>query len=127
MSKNDSILITIWNQRKIHKRKGAGFLGCIRIMSNAISRIKDTGLTRLDLCKKDDNDLDPVRGQIVVSIESRDHDDRIPGGRTVQDARMIRPPIPPPPQVQETNELPEGWEERRTPTGRIQYINHYTR
>lgn len=47
IGKTDSITISIWNHKKIHKRQGAGFLGCIRLLSNAISRLKDTG------CKSD--------------------------------------------------------------------------
>uniref|UniRef100_A0AAQ4QHA1 E3 ubiquitin-protein ligase n=1 Tax=Gasterosteus aculeatus aculeatus TaxID=481459 RepID=A0AAQ4QHA1_GASAC len=45
IGKTDSITISIWNHKKIHKRQGAGFLGCIRLLSNAISRLKDTGLS----------------------------------------------------------------------------------
>ena len=35
--------ISVWNHKKIHKKQGAGFLGCVRIMSNAITQLKDTG------------------------------------------------------------------------------------
>uniref|UniRef100_A0A6Q2YTF6 E3 ubiquitin-protein ligase n=1 Tax=Esox lucius TaxID=8010 RepID=A0A6Q2YTF6_ESOLU len=49
IGKTDSITISLWNHKKIHKRQGAGFLGCIRLLSNAISRLKDTG------CKPSDN------------------------------------------------------------------------
>ncbi|XP_076803668.1 E3 ubiquitin-protein ligase SMURF2-like isoform X2 [Clavelina lepadiformis] len=118
VGKSDSITISVWNHRKVHKRQGAGFLGCIRIMSNAINRLKDTGYQRLDLCKSAKNDQEPVRGQIVVSIESRDLDDRTPSNAVI-DARSL---IPPPNE----NDLPEGWEARVT-NGRVQYVNHYTR
>lgn len=47
IGKTDSITISIWNHKKIHKRQGAGFLGCIRLLSNAISRLKDTGCRSL--------------------------------------------------------------------------------
>ncbi|GFR93525.1 E3 ubiquitin-protein ligase SMURF2 [Elysia marginata] len=40
----DSITISVWNHKKIHKKQGAGFLGCVRIMPNAMHHIKDTGL-----------------------------------------------------------------------------------
>ncbi|GFN79787.1 E3 ubiquitin-protein ligase smurf2 [Plakobranchus ocellatus] len=39
----DSITISVWNHKKIHKKQGAGFLGCVRIMPNALHHIKDTG------------------------------------------------------------------------------------
>uniref|UniRef100_A0A8C9RDG7 E3 ubiquitin-protein ligase SMURF1 n=1 Tax=Scleropages formosus TaxID=113540 RepID=A0A8C9RDG7_SCLFO len=45
IGKSDSITISVWNQKKIHKKHGAGFLGCVRLLSNAISRLKDTGLS----------------------------------------------------------------------------------
>ena len=43
IGKLDAITISVWNHRKIHKKEGGGFLGCVRIMSNAIQRLKDTG------------------------------------------------------------------------------------
>uniref|UniRef100_A0A8C4NTJ9 HECT-type E3 ubiquitin transferase n=1 Tax=Dicentrarchus labrax TaxID=13489 RepID=A0A8C4NTJ9_DICLA len=43
IGKADSITISVWNHKKIHKKQGAGFLGCVRLLSNAINRIKDTG------------------------------------------------------------------------------------
>ncbi|XP_014873801.1 E3 ubiquitin-protein ligase SMURF2-like [Poecilia latipinna] len=68
---------------------------------------------RLDLNKLSPNDSDTVRGQIVVSLQSRD---RIgTGGPVVDCSRLF------------DNDLPDGWEERRTASGRIQYLNHITR
>lgn len=46
IGKTDSITISVWNHKKIHKKQGAGFLGCVRLLSNAISRLKDTGCER---------------------------------------------------------------------------------
>lgn len=43
IGKSDSITISVWNHKKIHKKQGAGFLGCVRLLSNAINRLKDTG------------------------------------------------------------------------------------
>ncbi|KPP77265.1 E3 ubiquitin-protein ligase SMURF2-like, partial [Scleropages formosus] len=91
IGKSDSITISVWNHKKIHKKQGAGFLGCVRLLSNAISRLKDTGL----------------------SLQSRD---RIGSGGPVVDCSRLF-----------DNDLPDGWEERRTATGRIQYLNHITR
>uniref|UniRef100_A0A3B4GY87 HECT-type E3 ubiquitin transferase n=1 Tax=Pundamilia nyererei TaxID=303518 RepID=A0A3B4GY87_9CICH len=65
IGKSDSITISVWNHKKIHKKQGAGFLGCVRLLSNAINRLKDTGYQRLDLNKLSPNDSDTVRGQIV--------------------------------------------------------------
>lgn len=43
IGKSDSITISVWNHKKIHKKQGAGFLGCVRLLSNSINRLKDTG------------------------------------------------------------------------------------
>lgn len=43
ISKTDTITISIWNHRKVHKKHGSGFLGCVRIVNSLIQRLKDTG------------------------------------------------------------------------------------
>lgn len=43
LGKTDNITISVWNYRKIHKKQGGGFLGCVRIVSSLIQRLKDTG------------------------------------------------------------------------------------
>ena len=43
LSRSDSVTISVWNYRKVHKRQGAGFLGCIRLNPGSITRLKDTG------------------------------------------------------------------------------------
>lgn len=115
----DSITISVWNHKKIHKKQGAGFLGCVRIMSNAIQQLKDTGFQRLDLQRQSSDDTETVRGQIVISLISRD---RGGSGPTVTDATGISQAIP-----YDPNELPDGWEERRAASGRVHYVNHVTR
>lgn len=239
VSKSDSIEISVWNQRKTNKKKGGGFLGCIKIMSNMIGRLKDTGPQRLDLCRQDsdENNADPIRGgfqcfvitaiscssferfylnphagcyniirahvpleilhtgrwssvffstfglhacllfgfgltpgihhlpnfnadppvlllgfqirtsllyvislyfvslstnsirfvrfsagQIVISIASRDHEDRITSNSVV-DARSLATRT----SNLTPNDVPDGWEVRPTASGRVQYVNHYTR
>ncbi|KAM9482458.1 E3 ubiquitin-protein ligase SMURF2-like [Clarias gariepinus] len=113
IGKLDSITISVWNHKKIHKKQGAGFLGCVRLLSNVINRLKDTGYQKLDLNKLGPNNNDTIKGQIVVSLQSTD---RIgTGGPLVDCSRLF------------DNDLPDGWEERRTATGRIQYLNHITR
>ncbi|KAF3852328.1 hypothetical protein F7725_005683 [Dissostichus mawsoni] len=109
IGKADSITISVWNHKKIHKKQGAGFLGCVRLLSNAINRLKTLAVNqRLDLNKLGPNDNDTVR----VSLQSRD---RIgTGGPVVDCSRLF------------DNDLPDGWEERRTASGRIQYLNHIT-
>lgn len=49
ISKTDTITISVWNQRKVHKKQGGGFLGCVRIVNHLIQRLKDTG------CKYNEN------------------------------------------------------------------------
>lgn len=43
LSRSDSVTISVWNSRKVHKRQGAGFLGCVRLNPGSIARLKDTG------------------------------------------------------------------------------------
>lgn len=114
----DSITISVWNHKKIHKKQGAGFLGCVQIKSNAIQQLKDTGFQRLDLQRNNADDSDNVRGQIVISLISRDR-----GGSGSGPVNTDAPALIP----QDPNELPEGWEERRTASGRVHYVNHMTR
>lgn len=120
LSRTDSITISVWNHKKVQKKQGAGFLGCVRIMANAIQQLKDTGYQRLDLMRNTAGEEggDLVRGQIVISLLSRDGHglgsqnvvvDNSMGSITCQD------------------DLPEGWEQRRTATGRVYYVNHWSR
>ncbi|XP_076648828.1 SMAD specific E3 ubiquitin protein ligase isoform X1 [Halictus rubicundus] len=122
IGKNDGITISVWNHKKIHKKKGGGFLGCVRILSNTIQRLKDTGYQRLDLCKAHSDDTDVVKGQIVVSLLSRDgHNGAVSntvGHNAVVDVLG---------DLSCPTDLPEGWEERRTQSGRLYYVNHYLR
>ena len=43
LGRGDGITISVWNQKKIHKKEGGGFLGCVRIVASTIQRMKDTG------------------------------------------------------------------------------------
>uniref|UniRef100_A0A672N152 E3 ubiquitin-protein ligase n=1 Tax=Sinocyclocheilus grahami TaxID=75366 RepID=A0A672N152_SINGR len=78
IGKTDSITISVWNHKKIHKKQGAGFLGCVRLLSNAISRLKDTGCEFFEL-----NDFSlTIYFIFVVSLQTRD---RIGSGGPVVD------------------------------------------
>ncbi|CAG0896508.1 unnamed protein product [Darwinula stevensoni] len=123
LGKNDGITITVWNHKKVHKKGKAGFLGCVRIMSNAIHRLKDTGYQRLDLCKAGPDDPDTVRGQIVISLLSRDSGPGS-GSRNVVVDRLGTPRAT---QHPPGTQSPLHWEERQTPLGRLYYINHHAR
>ena len=51
LSSEDSITISVWNDKKIQAKKdgvvkmnnAAAILGCVKLLSNAIQRLKDTG------------------------------------------------------------------------------------
>ncbi|XP_054282243.1 E3 ubiquitin-protein ligase SMURF2-like [Macrosteles quadrilineatus] len=120
IGKGDGITISVWNQKKVHKKQGSGFLGCVKIMANTIQRLKDTGYQRLELCKASADDPDVVRGQIVVSLLSRDGGGGGGGGGhnavVDRDGALSCPA-----------DLPPGWEERRTSAGRLFYVNHHTK
>ncbi|KAF7993940.1 hypothetical protein HCN44_011209 [Aphidius gifuensis] len=122
IGKNDGITISVWNHRKIHKKQGGGFLGCVKIQSSTIQRLKDTGYQRLELCKAQIDDTDVIKGQIVVSLLSRDgHNGAVSntvGHNAVVDVLG---------ELSCPTDLPDGWEERRTEIGRLYYVNHYTK
>uniref|UniRef100_A0A8B9BU67 HECT-type E3 ubiquitin transferase n=1 Tax=Anser brachyrhynchus TaxID=132585 RepID=A0A8B9BU67_9AVES len=84
IGKSDSITISVWNHKKIHKKQGAGFLGCVRLLSNAINRLKDTG------CKC--NIFNNSFIILIVSLQSRD---RIgTGGQVVDCSRLFDNDLP---------------------------------
>lgn len=131
IGKNDTITISVWNHRKVIKKHGSGFLGCVKIVNSLIQRLKDTGFQCLDLGKASVDDPEPVKGQVIISLLSRDG----PCGGT---PLAIVSPLgelhgPSPEHIIEnntgptSNELPPGWEERRTTNGRLYYVNHLTR
>jgi len=116
IGKSDAITISVWNDKKVHKKNGAGFLGCVRLLSNSINRLKDTGYQRLDLVSDNNNPL-PVKGQIVISLLSRD-------GHGSGSLNAVVDPLG---NLSCPADLPEGWEERRTTAGRVYYVDHYFR
>ncbi len=169
---SDAITISVWNEKKVHKPGGAGgkksssstsapsnsgFLGCVRLLSNAIERLKNTGYQKIDLVADSNNPL-PVKGQIVVSLQSRDV--KGTGEKSEDNFRDVPNktgdvfffegsmnavvddlgnlsfsggggiPIAigaASAQRQVSEELPEDWEERRNANGRVYYVNHRTR
>lgn len=57
LGRGDGITISIWNHRKIHKKQGGGFLGCVRISAATIQRLKDTGCKKKNINKKQSLDI----------------------------------------------------------------------
>uniref|UniRef100_A0A8C6KQN5 HECT-type E3 ubiquitin transferase n=1 Tax=Nothobranchius furzeri TaxID=105023 RepID=A0A8C6KQN5_NOTFU len=88
IGKTDSITISVWNHKKIHKKQGAGFLGCVRLLSNTISRLKDTG------CEYLFGFLSAYVSLSILSLQSRD---RIGSGGPVVDCSRLF-----------DNDLPDG-------------------
>lgn len=178
----DGIVISIWNQRKVQKKHGSGFLGCVRINATMILRLKDTGYQRLNLSKGSPEDQDQIKGQIIVSLVSRaglmnaggnatplavvgpSGDVRGPNGALDSSRNMsgdslhslddsltanvsnlsmtssdhgldddsgsrstgARKNVSGQSASTTSRDLPEGWEERRTPSGQKYYVNHMT-
>lgn len=81
----------------------------------------------LELGKASQDDNEPVRGQIIISLLSRDG----PCGGTplavVGPQGELRGPSDCETSPTENDELPPGWEERRTSNGRLYYVNRLTR
>lgn len=146
LGRNDSITITVWNQRKIHK--GSGFLGCVRIPPETIQRLKGAGcklqhtnenalshinkwylfllflVQRLDLGKFSTDDDEMVRGQIIIAFLSKDGPCSGNPLAIVGPGGDVRGPSE---DDSSEDSLPEGWEERRTVKGRVYYVNHTTK
>lgn len=110
-------------------------MGCVRITSSTVQRLKDTGYQRLDLCKSSPDDPTPIRGQIIISLLSRD---AITGSGNplaiVGPAGEVHGPDDdenPSEHHQRNNSnnnvLPNGWEERKTADGRSYYVNHVSK
>lgn len=81
------------------------------------------------MCKSSPDDPTPVKGQIIISLLSRD---AITGAGNplaiVGPAGEVQGPAEDEvPTESRQSPLPEGWEDRRTPDGRIYYVNHVTR
>lgn len=119
----ESITISVWNQRKVHKGRGAGFLGCIRITPLAIQRLKDHGYQRLDLTAVNPAEHDYITGQVVVSIVTCE--------KVSNNVADMWGNIP---SIMNTNmstndddsDIPPGWDLRKTPNGRVQFVNNVT-
>uniref|UniRef100_A0A673CGU1 HECT-type E3 ubiquitin transferase n=1 Tax=Sphaeramia orbicularis TaxID=375764 RepID=A0A673CGU1_9TELE len=134
IGKADSITISVWNHKKIHKKQGAGFLGCVRLLSNAINRLKDTGCKYLPAseysspsgrplsCVVDENTpvMTPVNGAEASGP---------PGEHRIQERRvrsqrhrnyMSRTHLHTPP------DLPEGYEQRTTQQGQVYFLHTQT-
>ena len=76
---------------------------------------------RLDLCKANADDTEPVKGQIVVSLLSREMGN---GSSSNVGHTAVADPLG---DISCPDLLPEGWEERRTSAGRLYYVNHHTK
>ncbi|KXJ74214.1 hypothetical protein RP20_CCG014111 [Aedes albopictus] len=80
---------------------------------------------RLELCKASHDDPDPVKGQIIVSLMSRDGTTGGTPLAIVGPAGDVRGPDDDEEILKD--ELPAGWEERLTQTNRVYYVNHVTK
>ncbi|KAI8436074.1 hypothetical protein MSG28_004186 [Choristoneura fumiferana] len=135
LTKGDGITISIWNQRKVQKRQGSGFLGCVRILPSTVHKLKDTGYQCLELCEDGSGETCGVRGQVIVSLLSRDGARGEPASAAgegsplavVGPAGEVRAPREPPLQNIAPQPLPQHWEERFTSSGRPYYVNHALR
>ncbi|XP_063380930.1 E3 ubiquitin-protein ligase SMURF2 [Cydia fagiglandana] len=133
LTKADGITISVWNQRKVQKRQGSGFLGCVRIQPSTVHKLKDTGYQCLELCEDGSGETCGVRGQVIVSLMSRDGTRGEPASAAgegsplavVGPAGDVRAPREPAANTQKP--LPQHWEERFTASGRAYYVNHALR
>uniref|UniRef100_A0A8C6V8F2 HECT-type E3 ubiquitin transferase n=1 Tax=Neogobius melanostomus TaxID=47308 RepID=A0A8C6V8F2_9GOBI len=142
IGKSDSITISVWNHKKIHKKQGAGFLGCVRLLSNAINRLKDTGCKysvcllirpaseysspgRPLSCIVDENTPVTTNGATpTTAIPTNEGDHPRAQERRVRSQRhrnyMSRTHLHTPP------DLPEGYEQRTTQQGQVYFLHTQT-
>jgi len=132
LSSTNSITITVYNNKQ-SKKPHSGFMGCVRIMPNVIQTLKDTGFQRMYLHKTRADGSDAGKaGQIAVSILLLNNV-RIGGssGNVNHNYESIdvnnieneqqQPSLT---FLNDNDGLPPGWEERKTSTGRVYYVNH---
>uniref|UniRef100_A0A7N6FEI3 HECT-type E3 ubiquitin transferase n=1 Tax=Anabas testudineus TaxID=64144 RepID=A0A7N6FEI3_ANATE len=133
IGKSDSITISVWNHKKIHKKQGAGFLGCVRLLSNAINRLKDTGCKpaseysspgRPLSCIVDENTPISTNGATPTTALPPSDGDQRAQERRVRSQRhrnyMSRTHLHTPP------DLPEGYEQRTTQQGQVYFLHTQT-
>ncbi|EFN81984.1 E3 ubiquitin-protein ligase Smurf1 [Harpegnathos saltator] len=95
---------------------------CVTVLCARNLARKDLFHQRLDLCKAHSDDTDVVKGQIVVSLLSRDGHNGAVSNTVCHNAVVdVLGDLSCP------NDLPDGWEERRTQSGRLYYVNHHTK
>ncbi|XP_016124963.1 E3 ubiquitin-protein ligase SMURF2-like [Sinocyclocheilus grahami] len=138
IGKSDSITISVWNHKKIHKKQGAGFLGCVRLLSNSINRLKDTGFQSVS----NNHGLKPASeysspGRPLSCLVDENTPIMTPNGaagvpaddprvqeRKVRSQRhrnyMSRTHLHTPP------DLPEGYEQRTTQQGQVYFLHTQT-
>ncbi|XP_050684420.1 E3 ubiquitin-protein ligase SMURF1 [Leptidea sinapis] len=134
LTKGDGITISVWNQRKVHKRQGSGFLGCVRIQPSTVNKLKDTGYQCLELCEDSSGETCGVKGQVIVSLLSRDGSRGEPASAAgegsplavVGPAGDVQSPREQPPLNNNTHQS-QLWKEKFTPSGRAYYVNHALR
>uniref|UniRef100_A0A671K5P3 HECT-type E3 ubiquitin transferase n=1 Tax=Sinocyclocheilus anshuiensis TaxID=1608454 RepID=A0A671K5P3_9TELE len=149
IGKSDSITISVWNHKKIHKKQGAGFLGCVRLLSNSINRLKDTG------CKCGCLVSSVVPHVLISSFTHRPASEYSSPGQPLSCLVDENTPIMTPngaavvpaddPRVQERRvrsqrhrnymsrthlhtppDLPEGYEQRTTQQGQVYFLHTQT-
>lgn len=49
LTRTDSITISIWNHKKLHKEQHSGFLGCVHIVGKAVQRLRDAGRKKCNI------------------------------------------------------------------------------
>lgn len=145
LARGDGITISIWNQKKVLKNSAGGFMGCVRITASTVQRLKDTGYQRLDLGKATPDDPTPVKGQIIISLLSRDalsgagnpiaivgpagevHGPDEDENSTTTTTATTNNSEQKHSSNSNSSNLPEGWEERKTMDGRSYFVNHVSR
>jgi len=137
LSKRDSITISVWDQRKLHKsdkRKSA--LGLVKLSSAAILRARNKGPLRWSLSPY--KDVENIKGSLLVEIKSRE----ARNSRNSRGSSSASTPVPVTRQGATVSQsvsadyisrdalhgppLPRGFERKTTPHGQVYWLNRNT-
>ncbi|GAU88682.1 hypothetical protein RvY_01332 [Ramazzottius varieornatus] len=69
----DTVTVTVWNNKKVQRKSGSGFMGCVCLSTSGVQRMKDSGFHQFELTNHSSSDIKDVRGQVLISVSGKDH------------------------------------------------------
>lgn len=133
LSRRDSITISVWDQRKIHKSdKRKSTLGLVNLSPSAIARTRNKGPVRINLTPY--KDVDTIKGSLLVEIKTRES--RSTNSASSRSGTEVMAPLQPRNGRSEGDyfsrdalhgpPLPRGYERKITPHGQVYWLHRET-